>query len=566
MRNIQEVKKIFTNKLIKKTFAMMFIVLFVAISIINFVEQRKFHRYLSMQAEGDAAKLAKVLSELLEASELTTAEEYQSFLDRICRENQLDYALYLEGIDTTPVTVAQSGSIEADVVSMGMENLNTIKGGEISRISYLDTKTMLEKTDVMSPVYDESGKLQGALRIGSSLESKMVIAMWLEGIWLVVLSAIFWSVLICGLINRMIARPVSELNLYLEKVAAFDLRDESNKRFLKIMKRRDEIGGISRNFGIMQKNLAEIIEDISFVSHNMKEQSDILHTMADDVAMIGKEMTVAVGEIEKGAASQETQIMEGQTQVNRLSELIEVVQSNMNSLDSSTKAVDSRKNEGLIALEEVVTNTNKNNEVTFRVQDVIRNANVQTERIKQASTQIEAISYQTNLLALNASIEAARAGDAGRGFAVVATEIGNLAGQTNALTAEIEGIINDLVEQMDKAVKFTTDMQESVEEQTNSVSNAMDKFNLISDNLVEMNGNCSRLEDSTRQIEESRNMIVEIVSELSAISEEHAASAQEASASVAEEEKVLQQVSVSANIVEELSNKLIRRIDKFITK
>ena len=148
----------------------------------------------------------------------------------------------------------------------------------------------------------------------------------------------------------------------------------------------------------------------------------------------------------------------------------------------------------------------------------------------------------------------------------MATEIGNLAGQTNTLTAEIEEIIKDLVEQMEKAVKFMNAMYETVEKQTGSVSNAMEKFNLISDNLVEMNGNCSRLDDSTRQIEESRNMVVEIVQELSAISQEHAASAHEASASIVEEEKVLHRVSSSADKVEELSKKLIRRVDKFVTQ
>ena len=75
----------------------------------------------------------------------------------------------------------------------------------------------------------------------------------------------------------------------------------------------------------------------------------------------------------------------------------------------STRSVEERKKEGLDALYEVVKNTEKNNEITSRVQEVIKEANIRTERIKAASTQIDAISYQTNLLALNASIEAARA-------------------------------------------------------------------------------------------------------------------------------------------------------------
>ena len=155
-------------------------------------------------------------------------------------------------------------------------------------------------------------------------------------------------------------------------------------------------------------------------------------------------------------------------------------------LNENAKVVQKSKEEGVIALEEVSANTKENNKVTQQVQEVIKEANVQTERISQASTQIEAISYQTNLLALNASIEAARAGDAGRGFAVVATEIGNLAGQTNSLTSEIETIIKDLVLQMNKAVEYTTTMQTTVSHQSNSVSNAMIKFETISKDLEKL--------------------------------------------------------------------------------
>ena len=566
MRSIKEMKRIVNSVLIKKTFAMMFIVLLVGISSINFVEQKKFHKSLSEHIRVDGIQLGSALSGVLETSGFTEAEEYQKFISKVQQEFQLDYALYLEGFSSNLVTIAQSGTVGTEVLSMGLENVNAVKEGQVYSFLYQHTKTQPQAVDVMCPVYNDAGEVQGILRIGISLEKELARNMWLESSGLVLASAIFWSIIICGMINRMIARPVSELNLHLERVAAYDLREETSKSFEKMIRRKDEIGGISRNFGVMQGNLNEIIGDISSVAYDMKEQSDVLHVMAKDVAMIGKEMTVAVNEIEKGAISQETQIVEGQNLVNRLSELIESVQANMNSLNHSTKAVDDRKNEGLSALEEVVTNSEKNSQITAQVQEVIKDANIQTDRIKQASTQIEAISYQTNLLALNASIEAARAGDAGRGFAVVATEIGNLAGQTNTLTAEIEEIIKDLVEQMEKAVKFMNAMYETVEKQTGSVSNAMEKFNLISDNLVEMNGNCSRLDDSTRQIEESRNMVVEIVQELSAISQEHAASAHEASASIVEEEKVLHRVSSSADKVEELSKKLIRRVDKFVTQ
>ena len=54
------------------------------------------------------------------------------------------------------------------------------------------------------------------------------------------------------------------------------------------------------------------------------------------------------------------------------------------------------------------------------------------------------------MLSLNAAIEAGRAGKAGVGFAVVAEEIGRMANESAAVYREIQDLVRQVEESMDR--------------------------------------------------------------------------------------------------------------------
>ena len=94
-------------------------------------------------------------------------------------------------------------------------------------------------------------------------------------------------------------------------------------------------------------------------------------------------------------------------------------------------------------------------EIRLRVDGVAEEIVTLAERSQQIGAITETVkdlADRSNLLALNASIEAARAGDAGRGFAVVADQVRQLAEQSRAAAAQVEGILDEVRSASDAAV------------------------------------------------------------------------------------------------------------------
>ncbi|ROM70833.1 chemotaxis protein [Pseudomonas brassicacearum] len=224
----------------------------------------------------------------------------------------------------------------------------------------------------------------------------------------------------------------------------------------------------------------------------------LIGTSADQLATASEQMSVIMGESNRGLQQQSSEIEQAATAVTQMSAAVDEVASNAVSTSELSQESDKDMRDGHKQILEIVEYIQTLNHGVSNASAQAHELANQARGITRVLEVIRSIAEQTNLLALNAAIEAARAGEAGRGFAVVADEVRSLSLRTRDSTQEIQSII----------INIQSSTMETVESLQLSASHA----NLTLNRAVTVNTALERISSAVSLIKD-RNLMIASASE-----------------------------------------------------
>lgn len=392
----------------------------------------------------------------------------------------------------------------------------------------------------------EGEKLQKS--INSSITISVMIAI------ICIAGALALAVFIALYIRNNISRVTAST----EKLSQNDLRGT-----IKNTGSKDEFGRLSGAVSTMMESLRGIVVTLRDSSGELMNSEERMTELVGTARESMDSINDAINELANTANHQAEDTNSISENMEKLGVIMTQSDESTRSLGKASEDIRTETQEGLKLVNELMTVTEGNQVAFDKIFTILKDISESTSRIGEASTLISNVATQTNLLSLNASIEAARAGDAGKGFAVVADEIRSLSDQSRQSVDTINGLLDELRANANKADAQAKIVKECIENQNNSIYSTRDKYNAIVDSVDTINSEISVLQNINIDMTHGFNGISDLISNLSASTEENAATAQELAASATSVLEDVYNLEVSGKAVNKSAENLQSVINVF---
>ena len=413
------------------------------------------------------------------------------------------------------------------------------------------------------PVYQNGSddEIIGMVFVGTNKESKDVVV---NGIIFGIGAAVCVAMILCIGVGLKLATSISH-NIkksisIMGRVAEGDLTVWVDD---KMLKRKDEIGDLSRVTVKLKDTLKGILKGISENSASLLEASRALGNAADTTNGTMNEVQNAVSQVVANSTEQSRNSESTSENMRIMGEHITETSTEVDTLNQNAASMQKSSKKTADTLAQLCHINEEVERIIGEVKEQTDRTNVSIQKINTAMEFITSIAEETNLLSLNASIEAARAGESGRGFAVVADQIKKLAEQSNQSGHEIEETTKALMEDSAQEMEIMQRMQEIITEQSGSMQETRANVSEVLKEIEDSMQSILQIRESTGRLAESRGEVMEAVEQLSQIAHDNVDSTQQTYTETQEVLDTFKQVYDSAGQLKKIADELAESMQYF---
>lgn len=486
----------------------------------------------------------------------------ESLVDRIKSNTGMDVTFFYG--DKRIMTSAKDVYGDRILGSAAGEKIveKVLKGGE----EYFSHAVSIDGTlnyGYFMPVYqnDSDNQIIGMIFVGTNKQEKDAV---INTIIRSIATAVGVIMLICIAVSIKLAagmsRNIKSSVRLVGKIAEGDLNVWVDD---KLLKKKDEIGDLSRVTITLRDAMQSTIKDITKNAKALLDAAQLLGTAADNTNGTMNNVRTAVSQVVDNSQIQAVNSQDTSEHMRIMGENItetsreaEVLNNNAASMQLSSEKA-SRTLESLRSINDEVKR------IITEVQEQTNRTNESVKKIHTATAFIHSIAEDTSLLSLNASIEAARAGESGRGFAVVAEQIKNLSEQSNTSSKEIEATADMLSADSAKAVQAMEQMQEIIASQSGSMQETQ---KVVAEVIAEISSSMksiAQIKESTGKLESARNEVLQAVEHLSGIAQDNLTNTKNTYNQTEVVADAFRQVYNSADELKAIADELVRSIEYF---
>ncbi|WP_392486275.1 methyl-accepting chemotaxis protein [Haloimpatiens sp. FM7315] len=410
------------------------------------------------------------------------------------------------------------------------------------------------------------GHLNNGWILGVTVNEKIVM----EGVYdlfmflnILLIVGIIIILILAYYFGKKLSKPIVLSTGYIEKLSNFDLRLNDDKEVIKkTSKLKDEMGIMLKSIFKLRSKLHNLSKSLKNNSKDVLGQSENIFALSKNALESMDLVSKTSGELAKGATDQATQGQKALERMMKFADKINLASGNCKEVEKYSKSTESLKEKAMDSMENLEEKLDHNNKMVKKLVLSIETLADKSSYIEKILETIEAISEQTNLLSLNAAIEAVRAGNSGKGFAVVAEEIRKLAEESSGATKKIGEIVKEIKEEIKESKGNMVIVKESSEICDSALKEAVDSFNLISDNISKTIINIETLTVNLEGVDKDKGDVVNSIEEIASISEESAAAIEEISASMNEQVLSLENIKNSASKLKDIADTLDSIVNK----